>query len=103
MTAGSVLASVRLLTPDDLPEVRALIDLDPVAHCFLASRLAQGTERWRMGGDLLGYVTDRGVESALYLGANLVPVGTHAASRAAFADRLRRVGRRCSSLVGLAE
>lgn len=102
MTAGPALATVRPVLTADLAEVRRLIDRDPVAHCFLASRLDMGTERWRLGGDLLGYYGEEGLESAIYLGANLVPLATHEASRAAFADRLRRLGRRCSSMVGLA-
>jgi hypothetical protein len=94
---------VRQLMPDDLPALRSLVSRDPVAHCFVSSRLSLGIERIRMGADLWGYFTDQGLESALYLGANLVPVETTPASRAAFADRLRRMGRRCSSMVGCAE
>lgn len=58
------------------------------------------SESGRLGGDMLGYFTEEGLASALYVGANLVPVETTPASRAAFADRLRRMGRRCSSMVG---
>jgi len=94
---------VRQLHADDLSALWQLVKRDPVTHCFVASRLAMGTERWHLGGDLLGYFTDAGLESAMYVGANLVPVETTPASRAAFADRLRRLGRRCSSIVGNAE
>lgn len=94
---------VRQLMPDDLPGLQALVSRDPVAHCFVTSRLSLGIERIRMGADLWGYFSDDGLESALYLGANLVPVETTPESRAAFADRLRRMGRRCSSIVGCAE
>ena len=94
---------VRQLHADDLSALWQLVKRDPVTHCFVASRLEMGTERWHLGGDLLGYFTDAGLESAMYVGANLVPVETTPASRAAFADRLRRLGRRCSSIVGNAE
>lgn len=50
-----------------------------------------------------GYVVDGAVESAVYVGANLVPISTTAASRAAIADRLRPGPRRCSSFVGPAD
>jgi len=46
---------------------------------------------------------DSGLRSVVYHGANLIPVGTTPASRAAFADRLRPHGRRCSSFVGPAD
>jgi predicted GNAT family acetyltransferase len=94
---------VRQLHADDLSALRQLVERDPVTHCFVASRLEMGTDRWHLGGDLLGYFTDEGLQSAMYVGANLVPVETTPASRAAFADRLRRLGRRCSSIVGRAE
>ena len=94
---------VRQLLPDDLPALQVLVNRDPIAHCFVSSRLAQGIARIRVGADLWGYFTDSGLESALYLGANLVPVETTPASLAAFAERLRRTGRRCSSMVGCAE
>src|SRR5436305_7047864 len=38
--------------------------------------------------------------SLCYSGANLVPVGAHADAVRAFAERARRQGRRCSSIVG---
>lgn len=92
---------LRVLTPRELPGLTGLLARDPVAHCFVASRLAgAGLDPWRLGGDVWGYVDDGRVVSALYVGANLVPVETTASARAAFADRARRVGRRCSSMVG---
>lgn len=97
-------ASVRAVTSADLPAVHALLDRDPAVHAFLAARLASaGADPWRLGGDLWGFVVDGSVESAIYLGANLVPLETTQRSRAAFADRLRQHPRRCSSFVGPAE
>ena len=57
-------------------------------------------DTWRLGGDLWGYFDGHELTSMLYCGANLVPVNTTEAARAAFADRLRKTGRRCSSVVG---
>jgi predicted GNAT family acetyltransferase len=95
---------LRVLGPRDLPEVRGLLNTDPVAHCFVASRvLATGLASPQLGGDLWGWVEDGRLVSLVYTGANMVPVGTTRASRLAFADRARRLGRRCSSLVGPAD
>jgi uncharacterized protein len=95
---------VRSLTATDLPGVRALVERDPAVHCFMDARLRlAGVDPWRLGGDIWGFIEDGQVLSALYLGANLVPIETDARSRAAFADRLRMQGRRCSSFVGRAE
>ena len=104
MTVSAVIGSVRPVTAVDLPGVQALLAADPVMHCFVASRVkAAGVDPWRLGGDLLGYFGDTGLVSLLYCGANLVPVATTPASRAAFADRLRPQPRRCSSFVGPAD
>ena len=92
---------LRVLGPRDLAEVRALLGRDPVSHCFVASRvLTSGLDTWRMGGELWGWTEDGELTSLLYLGANLVPVETTPEARRAFADRCRRIGRRCSSIVG---
>jgi predicted GNAT family acetyltransferase len=93
-------SAARLLTGADLPALRPLLDHDPVAHCFVASRVeAAGLDPWRLGAELWGYGTPR-LEAACFAGANLVPVGDAPAALAAFADRARRQGRRCSSIVG---
>lgn len=95
---------LRVLGPRDLPEVRRLLARDPVAHCFVASRvLASNLDSWRMGGELWGWVEDGELVSLLYLGANLVPVEVTPDAERAFADRCRRIGRRCSSIVGPAD
>jgi uncharacterized protein len=97
------LATARLLDDRDLPAVRELLDLDPVAHCFVAARVeAGGLEPWRLGAEVWGYGGSR-LEAACFAGANLVPVGSSAPALRAFAERARRMGRRCSSIVGPAE
>ena len=92
---------VRAITGDDLSAVQLLIDRDPVAHCFVDSRVrAGGADPWRLGADLWGYFVDGTLHSLLHYGANTVPVETTPAARASFADRLRTIPRRCSSFVG---
>ncbi len=104
MTISEAVGHVRPLTSSDLASVHRLLEQDTVANCFVASRVrVAGADPWRLGGDILGYFTSDGLQSAVYCGANLVPVATTPAARASFADRLRRIGRRCSSLVGPSE
>ena len=94
-------STVRTLGPADLGAALALADKNPVAHCFVRSRIiASGLDPWRSQGELWGYDEDGELTALLYLGANAVPVETHDAARAAFAQRARGRGRRCSSLVG---
>jgi predicted GNAT family acetyltransferase len=92
---------VRVLDGRDLDEVVALLGRDPVADTFVAARVeAVGLDSWRLGAEMWGY-GDRGrLESICYSGANLVPVQATPEAVRAFADRARRQGRRCSSVVG---
>jgi len=95
---------LRVLSPRDLDAVMQVLARDPIAHCFVASRVkGSGLDPWRLGGELWGWSEDGELVSLLYLGANLVPVETTPAARTAFAERLRRIGRRCSSIVGPAD
>lgn len=73
-------------------------------HCFVEGRTRlAGLDPYRLGGEMWGFLRGDHLESALYYGANLVPIETTAAARAAFADRARAFPRRCSSIVGNAE
>ena len=95
---------VRVLGPADVPAALALTNRNPVAHCFVRSRIdASGLDPWRGQGELWGYDQDGEITALLYMGANAVPVETHEEARAAFATRARGRGRRCSSLVGPAD
>ena len=97
-------AALRVLDARDRDGVAALLDRDPVAHVFVTARVrGAGLDPWRLGGELWGYVVDGQLESLCYAGANLVPVEATAEAIKAFAERARRQGRRCSSLVGPAE
>ncbi len=95
---------VRHLTASDVSAALELTNRDPVVNCFVQSRIqVAGADPWRMGGEILGYFSADGLESMVFLGANLIPVATTPVTRAAFADRLRSAGRRCSSFVGPAQ
>jgi predicted GNAT family acetyltransferase len=97
-------AGVRVLDGRDLDEVRALLRRDPVADCFVAARIeAVGLDPWRLGAEMWGYGERGRLESICYAGANLVPVQSTTDAVRAFADRARRQGRRCSSVVGPAK
>lgn len=95
---------LRPLVGSDFEDLLPLLDRDPVMHCFVEGRTrAVGLDPYRLGGEVWGFERGDAVESAFYYGANLVPIETTPAARAAFADHARRVPRRCSSIVGNAE
>ncbi len=96
-------AATRVLDHRDLPAVLGLLGADPVAHVFVRARvLATGLDPWRLGAQMWGYPGSGTLRGACYAGANMVPVGTDPGALAAFAERARRQGRRCSSVFGLA-
>ncbi|MDP9183458.1 MAG: GNAT family N-acetyltransferase [Actinomycetota bacterium] len=75
----------------------------PVEDVFVASRVeACGLDGWRLGAEVWGYGERGALTSLCYAGANLVPVQADGDAVRAFAERARRQGRRCSSLVGSA-
>lgn len=91
----------RVLDDSDRDEVLALLDTDPVANVFVASRVRTvGLNPARLGGQMWGFGARGGLVSLCYAGANLVPVNAGAEAVHAFADRARKQGRRCSSIVG---
>ncbi|HEX4698629.1 MAG TPA: GNAT family N-acetyltransferase [Actinomycetes bacterium] len=93
--------SLRVLRPEDLPEVNEILSRDPVADVFVASRVqAVGLDPARLGGEMWGFVADGRLEALCHAGANLVPVQAGDEAVRAFADRARRQGRRCASIVG---
>lgn len=96
--------STKVLDGTDLSAVQALLDRDPVTNVFVASRVRlAGVDPWRLGGELWGYYQSGRLTSLCYAGANLVPVEAGPDAIRSFAERARRQGRRCSSIVGPAE
>lgn len=97
-------AGVRVLEGHDVDELFLLLRRDPIADVFVASRIeAVGLDGWRLGAEVWGYGERGHLEAACYAGANLVPVQAGPEAVRAFAERARRQGRRCSSIVGPAE
>jgi predicted GNAT family acetyltransferase len=93
--------TLRVLRPDDLPAVADLLARDPVADVFVASRVESvGLDAGRLGGEMWGFAVDGQLEAMCHAGANLVPVQAGPDAVRAFADRARRQGRRCASMVG---
>ena len=93
--------ALRVLRPEDLAEVRVLLARDPVADLFVASRVdAAGLDFRRLGGEMWGHLVDGRLTALCHAGANLVPVQAGPDAVHAFAERARRQGRRCASIVG---
>ena len=94
-------APVRVLDDRDLPAVLAILARDPIANVFVQSRVeTAGLQPWRLGAEMWGHVVEGQVAGLCYAGANLVPIEGDDTALRAFADRARRQGRRCSSIVG---
>ncbi|MFE4960390.1 GNAT family N-acetyltransferase [Streptomyces sp. NPDC056653] len=96
--------TTRVLEPSDLGAALAILESEPVANAFVTSRVQiAGLDPWRLGGEMWGWYADGRLRSLCYSGANLVPICATPEAIRAFADRARRAGRRCSSIVGPAE
>lgn len=90
-----------MLGPGDLDQARRVLARDPVTDCFVASRVqASGLDTSRSGAEVWGFEERGRLQSLCWSGANLVPVQAGPAAVRAYADRARRQGRRCSSIVG---
>src|SRR5215217_1585867 len=96
--------TARVLDESDERAVTRLLAVDPVATCVLAGRIeAAGTAAASLGAPLWGVGSGDGLEAVCLAGANLIPYalpGAERASAVAFAERARRAGRRCSTIVG---
>lgn len=92
---------VRALTSRDLPELTALLDLDPLVNLFVRNRVdaTKLQTRW-LGGQVWGYFEDGVLVSACHAGANVVPVQATAAAIEAFAEQAITDNVRPSSIVG---
>jgi predicted GNAT family acetyltransferase len=96
--------TARVLDESDEGAVHRLLATDPVAGCVLAGRVeSTGTAPASLGAPLWGFGAGRELEAVCLAGANLIPFAVPGAERAAavaFAERARRAGRRCSTIVG---
>ena len=97
-------APVRVLDDSDVAEALALLAADPVANVLIAARVeAAGLDPWRLGAEIWGYAENGRLQALCHAGANLAPTRASTPAVRAFADKARRQGRRCSSIVGPAE
>ncbi|MEU8823090.1 GNAT family N-acetyltransferase [Streptomyces sp. NPDC048636] len=94
-------STTRVLEPGELDAALAVLNRDPVSNAFVAARVqVAGLDPWRLGGEMWGWYTGGRLESLCYAGANLVPICATPEAVRGFAERARRAGRRCSSIVG---
>jgi predicted GNAT family acetyltransferase len=97
-------AQARVLDADDERAVRDLLADDPVGSCMFAGRIeTYGTAPASLGAPLWGLVSGRRLDAVCLAGANLIPLarpGSEGEAAVAFAERARRAGRRCSTIVG---
>ncbi|WP_153532296.1 GNAT family N-acetyltransferase [Actinomadura macrotermitis] len=92
---------VRVLDDRHRDEALSILDADPVANVFVASRVhAAGLDPRRLGAQMWGYPRDGRLSALCYAGANLIPVGAGPEAVRAFGERAQAQGRRCSSIVG---
>jgi predicted GNAT family acetyltransferase len=95
-------SAVRVLDDRDIDAVLEVLSGDPVTNVLVQSRVeAVGLQPWRLGAEMWAHQADGRFGGLCFAGANLVPVSGDDAALRAFADRARRQGRRCSSIVGL--
>ncbi|MFI0814023.1 GNAT family N-acetyltransferase [Streptomyces sp. NPDC021098] len=94
-------STTRVLEPQELDSALAVLNRDPVSNAFVAARVqVAGLDPWRLGGEMWGWYSGGRLESLCYAGANLVPICATPEAVRGFAERARRSGRRCSSIVG---
>lgn len=92
--------AVRLLSGADAPDLRRLLAADPVSYAMVAERIQLLGVGASLGAQVWGWFVDGELTSALYLGANVVPVNADEVALAAFGARAAVSPRRCSSIVG---
>jgi predicted GNAT family acetyltransferase len=93
-----------VLTGNDLPAARSLLERDPVAGAVVAAKLTgSGLAEQHLGAQLWGSWRSRQLRALCLSSGNLVPVGTEPPDIRAFADRALMQGRICSSMLGEAD
>jgi uncharacterized protein len=95
---------VRVLEERDLAGLRSLLNRNPAAYCVVSERVETGMLNPAFsGGQTWGWFESGVLKSAIYVGANLIPIELIPAARRAFAGRLNRFGRRSSAIVGFSD
>jgi len=100
-----IVDTIRVLAAEDTTALHGLIARDPVANIFMDAQLAAtGTAAPTPGGSLvLGRFDGGELTSALWVGANLVPVQAGPADAVAFATAVLSLHRNFSSIFGPAD
>lgn len=94
-------SALKVLGSSDVDAALDVCARDPVANLFVAARLSGlRAEPRRSSGEVWGWYDGGDLRSVCWSGANLVPVEATADAIEAFAQRARRHGRHCSSIVG---
>lgn len=93
---------VRPLSLDDRDAALDLCARDLPRSVFVAARILEGARTGSLSG-VLGHREEGALTALVWASANIVPVGTTAQDRAAFAERLRRWRGRCASIFGARE
>lgn len=93
--------TLRVLDEESADAALAFLDDDPVTNVFVVGRIEQALAHgWSLGGQLWGFERAGALIGVCYSGANLVPATDDEGALRTFAERARRQGRRCSSIVG---
>lgn len=93
--------NLRVLAASDTADLRALLNRDSDAYAMVQERVEIGSlAGGPTSGQVWGWYTDSGLESAIYIGTNIVPVLTTRPAREAFATRLIRIGRQSCAIAG---
>jgi predicted GNAT family acetyltransferase len=90
---------IRPLTLADHDQALEVCARDTRTNVFVAARILDGALATSPGA-LLGYAQGSGLQSLCWVSANLVPVECDGPALTAFATRMRRGRRHCSSLFG---
>lgn len=93
---------VRALTTADRDQALEVCARDTRTNVFVAARILEGALATSPGA-LLGYPDGSGLQAICWASANLVPVGCDVRALEAFATKLDRWRRHCSSLFGPAD
>lgn len=90
---------VRVLTTADRDLALEICARDTRTNVFVAARILDGGLATSPGA-FLGYAQDSGLSALCWASANLVPVGCNGPAILAFATKMRRWRRQCSSVFG---
>ena len=92
---------VRPLTRTDISSVKNLALQDEISNCFLINRLQELEQyTWSLQNEFLVFEENGKIESAVYFGANIIPLNTSEKSQIQFAQHLLDQPKRISSIVG---